>query len=496
MKKAKIIAMAASAVMAATAAFSTPVSYADNGEMRNISTMELVRDMGIGINLGNTMESCGDWIAQYGDGSVSSYETAWGSPEVTEDMIKGYANEGFGVLRIPVAWSNLMSTDGKYTISPEYFARVRQLVDWTLNAGMYAIINIHYDSGWLEKLPENKDECMNRYTVMWTQIADYFKDYGDHLMFESQNEELGWDSVWNQWSGTQEQKERSYTLVNEVNQKFVDIIRSSGGNNPDRHLLISGYKTDIALTCDPLFKMPDDPKNRCAVSVHYYTPVGFAILTKDESWAACRTTWGTDEDFAELRRNMDLMKTTYIDKGIPVIIGEYGCPGVKEGKESASVRLFLSSVCKEAYDRHLCPVLWDTESKDNQPWLHYDRVKCQLVDRELKAAFNSIVDKKEQPTQPTETQPTETTTTATTTSTETTTTEATQPTEPTGIEAIRGDLNNDNNVNVADITILSKFLVKKGELPDFNRADLDSNGKINVFDFVTLKKILLLIQQN
>lgn len=121
-------------------------------------------------------------------------------------------------------------------------------------------------------------------------------------------------------------KTDSYDLVNEINQTFVDIIRSSGGNNPQRHLLISGYNTDVELTCDSLFQMPNDPAGRCAVSVHYYTPSGFAILEEDASWGKMRSTWGTDDDYAELNRNMDLLKTTYVDKGIPVIIGEYGCP--------------------------------------------------------------------------------------------------------------------------------------------------------------------------
>lgn len=127
--------------MSAVALFitSTPFSVCAEGSdgMRDISTVELVKDMGIGINLGNTYESCGDWIAQWGDGTPESYETAWVSPVITENIIKGYADAGFDTLRIPVAWSNLMAED--YTISPEYLAAVREVVDWTLDSGMYAI---------------------------------------------------------------------------------------------------------------------------------------------------------------------------------------------------------------------------------------------------------------------------------------------------------------------------------------------------------------------
>lgn len=347
-------------------------AFAADSTMRDISTMALVKEMGVGINLGNTMEACGDWIAEvdaeWGDGvlTVEEYETAWGSPVVTQKMIQGMADEGFGVVRVPVAWSNLM--EDNYKINKDLDARVHEIVDWVIDADMYCIINIHWDNGWVNTFPDNKDECMKRYQTMWEQISDSFKDYGDKLMFESQNEELGWEKVWNPWGGT-EGKAEYYALVNEINQKFVDVIRKSGGNNPKRHLLISGYNTGFDRTCDPLFKMPSDPANRMAVSVHYYTPAGFAILEdKDETWAKARATWGTDEDYKELNANMDMMKNGFIDKGIPVIVGEYGCP--TKGKEPDSVRLFISSVCKAAYERGLCPVLWST------PGGHYNCL-CQ-----------------------------------------------------------------------------------------------------------------------
>ena len=165
----------------------------ENPDMRDISTVEVVKEMGYGINLGNTMESCGDWIAS---SDVSRYETAWGSPIITQEAIQGYADAGFGVLRIPVTWSNIIYDDGNYTIYPDYITRVKEIVDWTLDTGMYAIINMHHDS-WVNDFPENEEECMRRFKLTWTQVADAFKDYGDKLMFECQNESLGWESLWN-----------------------------------------------------------------------------------------------------------------------------------------------------------------------------------------------------------------------------------------------------------------------------------------------------------
>ena len=221
--------------------------------MRDITTAQLVKDMGIGINLGNTYESCGDWIAQWGDGTPESYETAWGSPVITQQMIQGYADAGFDTLRVPVAWSNMM--EDNYTISDKYLSAVQEVVDWAIDCGLYVILNLHYDGGWLANFPTDKENCMEKYKRIWTQVSDAFADYSDYLVFESQNEELGWESLWNRWGGT-EGKTDSYDLVNEINQTFVDIIRSSGGNNPQRHLLISGYNTDVELTCDSLFQMP------------------------------------------------------------------------------------------------------------------------------------------------------------------------------------------------------------------------------------------------
>ena len=168
--------------------------------LSDMTTMDLVQDMGVGINLGNTYEACGDWIKQWGDGTPESYETAWGSPVITEQIIKGYADAGFGVLRVPVAWSNMMNDD--YTISCEYAEEVKEVVDWALEYDLYVIVNLHYDNGWLEKFPVDKENCMKKYSRIWEQVSEIFMDYDERLMFESQNEELGWSSVWNPYGGT------------------------------------------------------------------------------------------------------------------------------------------------------------------------------------------------------------------------------------------------------------------------------------------------------
>ncbi|MCQ2597292.1 MAG: glycoside hydrolase family 5 protein [Treponema sp.] len=348
-----------------------------------------VEKMGIGINLGNTMEATGNWVNK--KGGVRAYETCWGSPVITKEIIQGYADAGFKTLRIPVAWSNLMSADGKYTVSPELLNRVQQIVDWTLECGMYPLVNEHWDGGWWEQFPSKKEESMKHYKAIWTAVLERFKDYDERLVLESLNEEGGWNSLWNRYGGTTG-KDKSYALLNEINQTFVDMARASGGYNATRLLLIAGYQTDIGLTCDPLFVMPEDPAKMCAVSVHYYTPSNFAILDKDADWGKNRTTWGTPKDVTELAMNMKKMKTTFVDKGIPVIIGEYGCP--TKNKEQESIQNYVRLVALHAYKNGMCPVLWDIQKKGTaeDPFSHYDRRTGRIVDPVVQENFRNILE--------------------------------------------------------------------------------------------------------
>ena len=377
LKKAIAALLAALTGMTAATACGSPQGssseepQADNPPM--LSAAETVRDMGLGINLGNTFESCGDWI---NGSTVQNYETAWGSPVITKEMIQGYADEGFGVLRIPVAWSNMMSSD--YTIHPDYLARVREVTDWALDAGMYVLLNIHWDGGWWEGFaePDKKDECMKKYTRIWEQLAEAFGDEDEHLIFESLNEEGCWDSLWNHYShSTMPEKNTAYALLNEINQTFVDLIRGTGGKNAERCLLIAGYATDIEMTCDRLFEMPDDPAGRCILSVHYYTPPTFCILEEDADWGKARSNWGTEDDIDQMYQYMEMLKYRFTDAGVPVIIGEYGCP--HKNKDNESIRKFVTKVCEMALKRDICPVLWDTTGN------FYDRSACKMYDSAL-----------------------------------------------------------------------------------------------------------------
>jgi len=375
-------------------------NIAKNGETdtaQNSSTAEQIKKMGLGINLGNTFEATGlaqfppndlkntdSWI----NGTLEAHETAWGSPVITKQIIQGYKNAGFSTLRIPVAWSNLMNMSN-YTINPGLLNRVQQIVDWTLEADMYAIVNLHWDGGWIKHFPDQYDECMKRYKRIWEQVSARFKDYNENLLFESQNEELGFDSIWNPWSGNSSQKAKSYQIVNAINQTFVDVVRASGGINASRHLIIAGYNTNIDRTCDPLFKMPTDPANRMAVKVHYYDPFGFTHLMDDESWAKATWTWGSQTERNHLNTEMNKMKRNFIDKRIPVVIGEYGV--CKQEIEQSEINKYTLAVTEAMYSRGMLPMLWDVQlNEDKEDLFYFDRHKPGMKDADLEAGMRKI----------------------------------------------------------------------------------------------------------
>lgn len=186
--------------------------------------------------------------------------------------------------------------DDEGNIDKDFMDRIDEVVGWILDSGMCCILNSHHD-GWSEKFAEDYDGAMKIYQKMWEQIAERFNKYGESLMFESINE-VGFDSVWNQYGGT-DGKQEAYDMFNKINQKFVDIIRGSGGNNEKRHLLIATYWTSIERACDDMFVLPDDPAGRLAVSVHYYGSSTLCLISEDVEWGKARTDWGSQ---AGLRR--------------------------------------------------------------------------------------------------------------------------------------------------------------------------------------------------
>lgn len=359
----------------------------DNGVMREgLTALEATRLMGNGINLGNTLEACDNNVG-IKTNTPLSYETYWGQPKTTQTMIDGMKAAGFDTIRIPVAWMTNATHlyEGDYTIDADYMDRVEEVVRYARKAGMYVIINDHWDGGWYgmfgSESAETRALAMEAYKGMWQQIAERFRDYSDYLIFESANEELGGrfdensplycsDSV-----VTYLNDDERYALTNEINQTFVNVVRATGGNNATRFLLIAGYSTNIDQTCDDRFQMPKDTADsKLMVSVHYYDPWSYC----GASSAASATKWGTVSDYEYMDQQLAKM-TKFTEAGYGVVIGEYGALPCSDGLKDNTLAYhtaFLDACTK--YDLTNC--LWDCSGL-------YKRVSQTFADDDILAMY-------------------------------------------------------------------------------------------------------------
>lgn len=359
----------------------------DNGVMREgLTALEATRLMGNGINLGNTLEACDNNVGIKTNAPLS-YETHWGQPKTTQAMIDGMKAAGFDTIRIPVAWMTNATHlyEGDYTIDADYMDRVEEVVRYARKAGMYVIINDHWDGGWYgmfgSESAETRALAMEAYKGMWQQIAERFRDYSDYLIFESANEELGGrfdensplycsDSV-----VTYLNDDERYALTNEINQTFVDVVRATGGNNATRFLLIAGYSTDINQTCDDRFQMPKDTvDSKLMVSVHYYDPWSYC----GASSAVSATKWGKVSDYEYLDQQLEKM-TKFTEAGYGVVIGEYGALPCSDGLKDNTLAYhtaFLDACTK--YNLTNC--LWDCSGL-------YKRVSQTFADDDILAMY-------------------------------------------------------------------------------------------------------------
>ncbi|MGN1107871.1 MAG: glycoside hydrolase family 5 protein [Oscillospiraceae bacterium] len=318
-------------------------------DLSSLTSQEIVSSMTIGWNLGNTLDSC--QADRDGDGVINEHvadgeepdETLWGNPPATKELFQALLDSGVNAVRIPVTWRDHIDEQGN--ISETWLNRVQEVVDYAYDLGMFVIINVHHDGGgdpqfgaWICNAATDYEGTLTRYKTLWAQIADRFKDYDHRLIFESMNE-VGFDSL---------STKKAYQTLNDLNQEFVDLIRSTGGSNPTRHLLIAGYWTDIAKTCDSRFVMPQDPAGRCIVSVHYYTPWDFCTTN-------IKNEWGTAAEQSEMERLITMMKTNFVDKGIPVIVGEYAA----SGNDFNSCVFFCEKLVKLCHDYGIATFLWD-----------------------------------------------------------------------------------------------------------------------------------------
>ena len=338
--------------------------------MRNITSLELSKEMSPGWNLGNSLEAV-DTTHPYVWGSTNFNETAWGNPMVTQAMMNAVKAAGFKTVRIPASWEEY--ADANDNISPQWMARVKEVVDYAHNAGLYAIVNIHWDGGWMQPTYAQQAFADARLTKFWTQIANAFQDYDDHLLFAGTNE-VHVDG--NYGAPTAE----NCTVQKGFNQTFVNAVRATGGNNAVRHLVVQAYNTGIdwSLSCNAT--MPtDSAANRLFVEVHYYDPFDFTINDQSTIWQwgsiatnpAATETWANEPYVAA---QFQKMKGAFVDQGVPVLLGEYAAIVRTEYDPTGTYRTYWDKVITQSAFQHgMVPVYWDNGYTGNHQMGLFDR---------------------------------------------------------------------------------------------------------------------------
>lgn len=304
----------------------TEVSSSDTANSSSFrSSSEIVSAVKVGWNLGNTFD-CYNYLDYTTDG-----ETAWGNPKTTKTMIQSVKDSGFNAIRIPVTWGENINGN---TIDEAWMNRVQEVVDYAYDMDMYVILNVHHDDyTWLHPTNSEYEFVKAKLCgVIWTQICERFKDYGDRLIFEGMNEPRTVGST-NEWTGgTAEER----SVINKLEQDFVDCVRASGGNNANRTLVVTSYAASIEDSAVNDVIVPND--SNVIVSIHYYSPWKFA-----NGEAA---SWGTDTEKAELDAGFKKLKQKFIDNGIPVIIGEFGAVAANNDGERANYYQYYISSAK------------------------------------------------------------------------------------------------------------------------------------------------------
>ncbi|MDO3408166.1 cellulase family glycosylhydrolase [Saccharibacillus sp. CPCC 101409] len=320
------------------------------------ATQSYVEAMQPGWNLGNSLDS------------VGSDETAWGNPRVTKELIQGIAAQGYKSIRIPVTWDSHIGGAPNYTIDAAYLNRVKEVTQWALDANLYVMINVHHDSWvWISKMENNHDQTLARYNAVWTQIANAFKNISNKLMFESVNEPRFTDG-----GTTDEAKQQA--LLDELNNSFHSIVRSSGGGNAARPLVISTLEasptqTRMTATYNNISKWND--KNVIA-TVHYYGFWPFSVNI------AGYTTFNQEVQ-SDITTTFDNVYNTFVAKGIPVIVGEYGLLGFDKNTgviEQGEKLKFFEYIGYYLKQKQITSMLWDNGQ-------HFSRTQYKWADTDL-----------------------------------------------------------------------------------------------------------------
>lgn len=368
-----------------TAPFSVQAAKKDTTSFEDLNQSQIVEAMGPGWNLGNQLESVTDNVPE---------ETNWGNPVITEKLIQSVKAAGFKSIRIPVSYFAKIDDDKDYTIDSKWLDRVQEVVDYCIKNDLYAVINIHgdgyntIDGSWLLCNGKNQTEIKKKYKKVWKQIAERFKNYDEHLLFESMNEEFD--------GSYSEPNKEYYQNINDYNQIFVDTVRKTGDNNTKRWLIIPGWNTNIDYTAgDYGFKLPTDQyrdksidkeEQRIMISVHYYSPWDFCggengVITQWDNEADDPSKTSTTCDETYMKNQLNLMKTTFADKGYPVFIGEYGSIGkTSYDSENEYYRAYFArKLCQLSRKNGCIPMYWDNGYNGVHGFGLFDRTTCEVT---------------------------------------------------------------------------------------------------------------------
>ena len=396
----KAMAIVLSMAMVATSLslpnMTAKTAQAAGSSFQNLNQSQITEAMGVGYNLGNSLEAAS---------SGTPNETAYGNPKLTEDLVLAAKDAGFKSIRIPVSYLSMIDDNNGYKIDSSWLDRVQQVVDYCVDNDMYAIVNMHGDGyttvngAWLLCGSYDQTKIKAKYKACWEQIADRFKNYDEHLIFESMNEEF--DGTYGTPSRT------AYANINAYNQIFVDTVRKSGGNNDQRWLLIPGWNTNIDYTAgDYGFEMPTDNylssniasgQKRIMISVHYYDPWDFCGTESGATtqWgdsvtdASKKASWG-DESY--MVSQFKKMYTKFVSQGYPVVIGEFGAINkANYDSQNKTCRAeYYQKVCYYAKQYGMIPVAWDNGYNGDYGFAIIDRYSNKVVHQELMDAMMEV----------------------------------------------------------------------------------------------------------
>ena len=309
---------------------------------------ECVKNMGVGWNLGNTLEAnSGDvnnmWIEASTQRRPTDYENAWGQTDATRALIHMFKEAGFGAIRVPVTWYPHMGTVtvvgnywdkaswSGYNVDRVWMTRVKEVVDYVIDEGMYCILNVHHDTGtattaWLRADAQVYAAVKDRYVALWTQIASEFESYGEKLVFESFNEMLDVKNTWTYASAEAD------AVINTINADFVATVRATGGNNVSRNLILNTYAASPDRRALEDFELPQDVvQGHLMAQVHSYAPYHFAFKTDTPKYVF------DDACDREVRSIIDGVGQYLVGRGIPCILGEYGTDTGDQPREEAEL---------------------------------------------------------------------------------------------------------------------------------------------------------------